>query len=177
MCIYSYQYVTKCLSSFCISVQVYYYLHRYSLLLENLEMVYFKSHPFIKCLTKLSTSCITKWWMESTVYLRIGWDFKYIQQWMNIFVIFVSYQIWPIVFLIFVFPTLQDVIQAIRDTAFVTTDYPIILSFENHCTKYQQYKLAKYCEDILGDFILREPLAENPVSMLLGWFMESLVKW
>jgi len=27
----------------------------------------------------------------------------------------------------------QDVIVAIRDTAFVTSDYPVILSFENHC--------------------------------------------
>lgn len=27
----------------------------------------------------------------------------------------------------------QDVIQAIKETAFVTSDYPIILSFENHC--------------------------------------------
>lgn len=27
----------------------------------------------------------------------------------------------------------QDVIQAIKETAFVTSDYPVILSFENHC--------------------------------------------
>ena len=27
----------------------------------------------------------------------------------------------------------QDVIEAIRDTAFVTSEYPVILSFENHC--------------------------------------------
>ena len=27
----------------------------------------------------------------------------------------------------------QDVIYAIRDCAFVTSDYPVILSFENHC--------------------------------------------
>lgn len=27
----------------------------------------------------------------------------------------------------------QDVIYAIRDCAFVTSEYPLILSFENHC--------------------------------------------
>lgn len=28
---------------------------------------------------------------------------------------------------------LQDAIQAIKETAFVTSEYPVILSFENHC--------------------------------------------
>ncbi|CAH1370920.1 hypothetical protein MTP99_012413 [Tenebrio molitor] len=54
----------------------------------------------------------------------------------------------------------KDVIYAIRDTAFVTSDYPVILSFENHCCKTQQYKLAKYCDEILGDLLLREPLED-----------------
>lgn len=27
----------------------------------------------------------------------------------------------------------KDVIEAIKDTAFVTSDYPVLLSFENHC--------------------------------------------
>lgn len=44
----------------------------------------------------------------------------------------------------------KDVIYAIRDTAFVTSDWPVILSFENHCCKSQQYKLAKYCDEIFG---------------------------
>ena len=52
----------------------------------------------------------------------------------------------------------KEVIYAIRDTAFVTSDYPVILSFENHCSKPQQFKLAKYCEEILGDFLLTKPL-------------------
>ncbi|XP_077866794.1 LOW QUALITY PROTEIN: 1-phosphatidylinositol 4,5-bisphosphate phosphodiesterase beta-4-like [Saccoglossus kowalevskii] len=54
----------------------------------------------------------------------------------------------------------RDVIYAIRDTAFVVSDYPVILSFENHCTKKQQYKLAKYCEDVLGEFLLEKPLED-----------------
>ncbi|KAF2902540.1 hypothetical protein ILUMI_03640 [Ignelater luminosus] len=58
----------------------------------------------------------------------------------------------------------KDVIIAIRDTAFVTSDSPLILSFENHCCKAQQYKLAKYCDEILGDLLLREPLEDFPLD-------------
>ncbi|CAH1793119.1 unnamed protein product, partial [Owenia fusiformis] len=53
----------------------------------------------------------------------------------------------------------KDVIYAIRDTAFVTSDYPVILSFENHCSKPQQYKIAKYCEEIFEDMLLKSPIA------------------
>ena len=56
--------------------------------------------------------------------------------------------------------------MAIKDTAFVTSEYPVILSFENHCCKAQQYKMAKYCDEILGDFLLKEPLPDYPVSGL-----------
>lgn len=58
----------------------------------------------------------------------------------------------------------KDVIYAIRDCAFVTSDYPIILSFENHCSRIQQYKLAKYCDEIFGDLLLKEPLPDYPVN-------------
>ncbi|XP_060722466.1 1-phosphatidylinositol 4,5-bisphosphate phosphodiesterase beta-4-like isoform X3 [Tachysurus vachellii] len=58
----------------------------------------------------------------------------------------------------------KDVIQAIRETAFVTSEYPVILSFENHCSKTQQYKMAKYCEDIFGDLLLKQPLEGFPIE-------------
>ncbi|PNF37945.1 hypothetical protein B7P43_G02380, partial [Cryptotermes secundus] len=58
----------------------------------------------------------------------------------------------------------KDVIYALRDTAFVTSDFPVILSFENHCCKGQQYKLARYCNDILGDLLLKEPLPESALE-------------
>ncbi|XP_056150712.1 1-phosphatidylinositol 4,5-bisphosphate phosphodiesterase beta-4-like [Lampris incognitus] len=58
----------------------------------------------------------------------------------------------------------KDVIQAIKDTAFVTSEYPVILSFENHCSKPQQYKMAKYCEEIFGDLLLRQPLEGFPIE-------------
>uniref|UniRef100_A0A3P9A0E5 1-phosphatidylinositol 4,5-bisphosphate phosphodiesterase n=1 Tax=Esox lucius TaxID=8010 RepID=A0A3P9A0E5_ESOLU len=59
----------------------------------------------------------------------------------------------------------KDVICAIRETAFVTSEYPVILSFENHCSKPQQYKMARYCEEIFGDYLLKQPLEGFPVKM------------
>ncbi|KAK1793287.1 hypothetical protein P4O66_011675 [Electrophorus voltai] len=58
----------------------------------------------------------------------------------------------------------KDVIQAIKETAFVSSEYPVILSFENHCSRHQQYKLARYCEDIFGDMLLRQPLEDFPMD-------------
>ncbi|KAK2707657.1 hypothetical protein QYM36_015373, partial [Artemia franciscana] len=58
----------------------------------------------------------------------------------------------------------KDAIIAIRDCAFVTSDYPVILSFENHCCKAQQHKLAKYCDEIFGDLLLKEPLPDFPLE-------------
>uniref|UniRef100_A0A8C7J2Y7 Phosphoinositide phospholipase C n=1 Tax=Oncorhynchus kisutch TaxID=8019 RepID=A0A8C7J2Y7_ONCKI len=58
----------------------------------------------------------------------------------------------------------KDVISAIRETAFVTSEYPVILSFENHCSKPQQYKMARYCEEIFGEYLLRHPLEGFPVE-------------
>ncbi|XP_043088240.1 1-phosphatidylinositol 4,5-bisphosphate phosphodiesterase beta-4 isoform X2 [Puntigrus tetrazona] len=58
----------------------------------------------------------------------------------------------------------KDVIQGIKETAFLTSEYPVILSFENHCTKHQQYKLARYCEDIFGDLLLKHPLDDFPME-------------
>ncbi|NXS56850.1 PLCB4 phosphodiesterase, partial [Brachypteracias leptosomus] len=59
----------------------------------------------------------------------------------------------------------KDVIQAIKETAFVTSEYPVILSFENHCSKYQQYKMSKYCEDLFGDLLLKQPLETHPLDV------------
>lgn len=69
----------------------------------------------------------------------------------------------------------KDVIYAVRDTAFVTSEYPVILSFENHCSKKQQYKLAKYCDEILGDLLLKEPLKDYAVSFLTYLFSFDLL--
>ncbi|GMH55823.1 hypothetical protein TrRE_jg4117 [Triparma retinervis] len=47
----------------------------------------------------------------------------------------------------------KDVIQAVKDHGFVTSQYPIILSFENHCSIKQQQKMASYCKSILGKLL------------------------
>lgn len=59
---------------------------------------------------------------------------------------------------------LQDVLYQIRDTAFARSDFPVILSFENHCCKSNQLKMAKYCMEILGDMLLSKPLDDNPLE-------------
>ncbi|KAJ8275383.1 hypothetical protein COCON_G00100080 [Conger conger] len=36
--------------------------------------------------------------------------------------------------------------------------------FENHCSKPQQYKMARYCEEIFGDLLLKQPLESFPIE-------------
>ncbi|XP_050313003.1 1-phosphatidylinositol 4,5-bisphosphate phosphodiesterase classes I and II isoform X2 [Anthonomus grandis grandis] len=52
----------------------------------------------------------------------------------------------------------KEVLEAIAETAFKTSDYPVILSFENHCNPRQQAKIAGYCREIFGDMLLEAPL-------------------
>ncbi|XP_053374625.1 1-phosphatidylinositol 4,5-bisphosphate phosphodiesterase beta-1-like isoform X2 [Mercenaria mercenaria] len=52
----------------------------------------------------------------------------------------------------------KDVIEAIAASAFKTSDYPVILSFENHCSVKQQAKMAAHCRNIFGDMLLVDPL-------------------
>ena len=60
-------------------------------------------------------------------------------------------------------PTFQDVLYQIRDTAFARSDYPVILSFENHCSKSNQLKMAKMCMDVFGDMLLSKPFDDITV--------------
>ncbi|EJW88031.1 hypothetical protein WUBG_01061, partial [Wuchereria bancrofti] len=57
----------------------------------------------------------------------------------------------------------KDVIMAIAETAFVISEFPVILSLENHCSMKQQKKIALYCREIFGNFLLTEPLSNYPV--------------
>lgn len=57
----------------------------------------------------------------------------------------------------------KDVIMAIADCAFKTSEYPVILSFENHCKAKQQAKIASYCKEYFGDMLLTDPLNDFPV--------------
>ncbi|KAK9515829.1 hypothetical protein VZT92_026436 [Zoarces viviparus] len=45
----------------------------------------------------------------------------------------------------------KDVIETINKYAFIKSDYPVILSIENHCSVPQQKKMAQYLTEILGD--------------------------
>ncbi|XP_015782614.1 1-phosphatidylinositol 4,5-bisphosphate phosphodiesterase classes I and II [Tetranychus urticae] len=58
----------------------------------------------------------------------------------------------------------KDVLEAIAETAFKTSVYPVILSFENHCSTRQQAKIAQYCRKIFGETLLTEPLPNYPLK-------------
>ncbi|XP_053198662.1 1-phosphatidylinositol 4,5-bisphosphate phosphodiesterase delta-1a [Scomber japonicus] len=55
----------------------------------------------------------------------------------------------------------RDVIKAIKDYAFKTTDYPLILSLENHCSVDQQKLMAHHLISILGDALVTKPLGDT----------------
>ncbi|XP_005797944.1 1-phosphatidylinositol 4,5-bisphosphate phosphodiesterase delta-1 isoform X1 [Xiphophorus maculatus] len=55
----------------------------------------------------------------------------------------------------------KDVIRAIKDYAFKTSQYPVILSLENHCTVEQQKLMAHHLINILGSALVRKPLGDT----------------
>lgn len=58
----------------------------------------------------------------------------------------------------------KDVLEAIAESAFKTSDFPVILSFENHCNPRQQAKIANYCKEIFGDMLLDKPLESHKLE-------------
>lgn len=50
----------------------------------------------------------------------------------------------------------RDVLSAINTYAFLASPYPVILSFEIHCSVEQQDALARILVDTLGDRLVRE---------------------
>ena len=58
----------------------------------------------------------------------------------------------------------HQVLEAIAECAFKTSDYPVILSLENHCSPKQQAKIATYCRKIFGDMLLTDPLSSHPLK-------------
>uniref|UniRef100_A0A8C6QG01 1-phosphatidylinositol 4,5-bisphosphate phosphodiesterase n=1 Tax=Nannospalax galili TaxID=1026970 RepID=A0A8C6QG01_NANGA len=60
---------------------------------------------------------------------------------------------------------LQEAIEAIAESAFKTSPYPVILSFENHVdSPRQQAKMAEYCRTMFGETLLTEPLEKFPLK-------------
>ncbi|XP_043912507.1 1-phosphatidylinositol 4,5-bisphosphate phosphodiesterase beta-1 [Protopterus annectens] len=59
----------------------------------------------------------------------------------------------------------KEVIEAIAESAFKTSPYPIVLSFENHVdSPKQQTKMAEYCRTIFGDALLTDVLEKYPLE-------------
>ncbi|KAF7669274.1 hypothetical protein LDENG_00203320 [Lucifuga dentata] len=54
----------------------------------------------------------------------------------------------------------KDVVKAINDYAFKTSEYPVILSLENHCSMEQQKLMAHHLCSILGSALLTQPLGD-----------------
>lgn len=61
----------------------------------------------------------------------------------------------------------RDVIEAIAESAFKTSEFPVVLSFENHCNPRQQAKIAQYCREYFGDMLLDTPLESHKVYSLV----------
>ncbi|KAL1006245.1 hypothetical protein UPYG_G00069690 [Umbra pygmaea] len=55
----------------------------------------------------------------------------------------------------------KDVIKAIKEYAFKTSMYPVILSLENHCSLEQQKLMAQIMTTILGSALLTAPLEDQ----------------
>ncbi|KAI4874670.1 hypothetical protein NFI96_010438 [Prochilodus magdalenae] len=60
----------------------------------------------------------------------------------------------------------KDAIKAIKEYAFKTSEYPVILSLENHCSVEQQKLMAHHMTSILGDALLTKPLGEHMPTQL-----------
>ncbi|XP_022645364.1 1-phosphatidylinositol 4,5-bisphosphate phosphodiesterase delta-1-like isoform X2 [Varroa destructor] len=60
---------------------------------------------------------------------------------------------------------LKDVIEAIREYAFVASPYPVILSIENHCSQENQVVMARYFREILGDMLCAEAIGADEVQL------------
>uniref|UniRef100_A0A8C5FYG6 Phosphoinositide phospholipase C n=1 Tax=Gouania willdenowi TaxID=441366 RepID=A0A8C5FYG6_GOUWI len=54
----------------------------------------------------------------------------------------------------------EDVVRAINDHAFVTSDFPVILSIEEHCPLEQQRQMARIFKEVFGDKLLTEPVEQ-----------------
>ncbi|NWW30539.1 PLCG1 phosphodiesterase, partial [Panurus biarmicus] len=54
-----------------------------------------------------------------------------------------------------------DVLYTIKEHAFVTSEFPIILSIEDHCSIVQQRNMASHFKKVFGDMLLTKPVDIN----------------
>ena len=64
------------------------------------------------------------------------------------------------------FPFPKDCVEAINEFAFVSSDYPVILSIENHCNRYPNLieKMASTFVNVFGDKLQFTPFDDFAVS-------------
>ena len=58
-----------------------------------------------------------------------------------------------------------DVVKTIKEHAFVTNDYPVILSIEDHCSLPQQKRMASTFQEVFGDLLLSAPIDKNETEL------------
>lgn len=59
----------------------------------------------------------------------------------------------------------KDVIRTIKEHAFITSEYPVILSIEQNCTLTQQRKMAQAMQEVFGDMLLVHPVEKNETHL------------
>lgn len=59
---------------------------------------------------------------------------------------------------------LYNTLMAIKETAFTVSEYPVIISIENHLSVEQQKVMAEFLVDIFGDELLSEPVTGHPLN-------------
>lgn len=60
---------------------------------------------------------------------------------------------------------LADVLQTIKKYAFVKSQYPVILSIENHCNIRQQKVMAQLLQETFQDMLVSHPCKDNEVEL------------
>lgn len=58
-----------------------------------------------------------------------------------------------------------DVIKTIKEHAFVTSEYPVILSIEQNCSLAQQRKMAQAMIEVFGDMLLIHRMDKNETEL------------
>mmetsp|Transcript_6008 Transcript_6008/g.10675 ORF Transcript_6008/g.10675 Transcript_6008/m.10675 type:complete len:706 (-) Transcript_6008:18-2135(-) len=52
---------------------------------------------------------------------------------------------------------LSDVLEVVKKFAFADSDFPFVLSIENHCSTKQEARMAELLSSVLGDCIVKKP--------------------
>lgn len=55
----------------------------------------------------------------------------------------------------------SEVLLTIKEHAFVTSEYPVVLSIEDHCSIAQQRNMAQHFKKVFGDMLLTKPVDVN----------------